>query len=83
MAPSSISGKPFDFTLTQAATLRDRYTVLIAHFRGYRILKALLTHITAKEGLSEATDVILTGCSGITSCALLSIQQCLGILQKI
>ena len=43
------------------------YSLLLTSFRGYRILKALLTHLTANAGLSEATDVILTGCSGNNS----------------
>ena len=47
-------------------------------FRGYRNLKALIGHLNHNKGLSKATDVILTGCSGTyeyvyihTKCTLL------------
>ena len=33
------------------------------YFRGHRILKAVLSTLSAKYGLSAATEVLLTGCS--------------------
>ena len=32
--------------------------------RGYRILQVTINHLNHQKGMSEATDVILTGCSG-------------------
>lgn len=32
--------------------------------RGYRNLKAIVNHLNKEKGMSTATDVILTGCSG-------------------
>lgn len=34
-------------------------------YRGYRNLKALIHHLNLEKGLNRATDVILTGCSGM------------------
>ena len=40
-------------------------TIKLAYnfFRGYRILNAIIENLKAR-GMSAATDVILTGCSG-------------------
>ena len=35
------------------------------YYRGYRNLQAIFSHLNQEKGLTSATDVILTGCSGI------------------
>ena len=45
-------------------TANDVY-LLPEIYRGYRNLKAIIRDLNEERGLQSATDVILTGCSGI------------------
>lgn len=36
---------------------------LTLHFRGFRILNAIMEDLVANHGLSQATDVVVSGCS--------------------